>query len=224
MNNIPVYMATGGTASLVLKEIPHRGIAYVLLRTITDLRDLAEECTEFCRSCGAEQVFLSQGPEPLEGFPHAYDMLLLHVDRRILPPDPKLVTLVPMTPENDAIYQRTYNRCFSEVSGAATYDRSAIQRIYWEQQQAYLATDSNNTVIGMGEVHGDELAAVGILPEFRGKGWSKALTLALLHRCPGQDLCLTAASDNAPALGLYGSLGFRVREKVSMWYLSPCNS
>ena len=126
-----------------------------------------------------------------------------------------------MAPENDPVYQRVYNRCFVGVSHAMTYDRAQIRRIYQMDQRAFLACTSDGTPLGMGELHGSELAAVGLLPEFRGQGLSRDLTLALLRLCPGPELTLTVASDNAPALGLYDGLGFRVRETESRWWRVP---
>jgi len=218
MRNIPVFMAEGGTASLILREIPHRAIAYIRLLTVRDLPALAAECAAFCRGCGAETVLLTRGAEPLEGFPHAYDTLRLHVSKDTLPSPAVPCPLEPMTPDNDAIYQRVYNRCFEDVPGAATYDRAEIRRIYTQSQRAFLALDQAGDPCGMGELHGSELAAVGLLPEYRGKGLSRDLVLTLLSLCPGPEITLTAASNNVPALSLYDSLGFTVCGKVSMWY------
>lgn len=218
MRNIPVFMASGGTASLILKEIPHHSVAYIRLLTVRDLAALTAECAAFCRGCGAETVLVTQGADPLTGFDHAYDLLRLHVRKEVLPPPAAPVRLVPMTPDNDAIYQRVYNRCFADVPGAATYDRAEIRRIYDQSQKAFLALDETGVPCGMGELHENELAAVGLLPEFRGRGLSRDLTLTLLSLCPGPVIELTAASTNAPALALYDSLGFTVCGKVSMWY------
>ena len=218
MKNIPVFMTEGGTASLVLKEIPHRGEAYVLLRTVHDLPVLLEACAGFCRSCGAEQMFVSRGIDPLP-LPHAMDMLLLHADKARLPAPAAEVRLEPMVPDNDAIYQRIYNVCFQGVSNAATYEPADIRRIYREKQLAFLALTGSGIPFGMGELHGNELAAVGVLPEYRGQGRSRDLTLALLRHCQGPLVELTAASDNDAALGLYDSLGFTVAKKLSAWYV-----
>ena len=220
MKNIPVFLGQDGTASLVLKEIPHKGVGYVLLRTIQPGREagLIQECADFCRSCGADQVLVSQGPEPLSGLPHVCDMLLLQAELATLPVPSHPVELVPICPDNDAIYQRIYNVCFQDVTNAATYDRAEIARIYREQQQAFLALSTDGTPMGIGELHGNELAAIGLTPEYRGKGLSRALALTLLHRCPGPVLELTVASDNAPALALYDALGFRVHRRISAWY------
>jgi len=217
-------MSSGGTSSLILREIPHRGIAYVRLLTVREPDSLIRESVAFCRQCGAGQVYVTQGTEPLEGLPHTHDILRLQVEKEKLPPLNQPVNLLPMTPENDAIYQRIYNRCFSEVPGAATYDRAEIRRIYDLSQEGFLALDEMETPFGMGELHDSELAAVGILPEFRRQHLGKPLTLSLLLRCPGPILTLTAASVNEPALALYDSLGFRVCGLISRWYMAQEDS
>ena len=163
-------------------------------------------------------MLFTRGAEPLEGFQHAYDTLRFHVWKHTLPSSFSPYPLEPMTPENDAIYQRVYNRCFRNVPGAATYDRSEIRRIYAQAQQAYLALDSEGHPCGMGELHGSELAAVGLLPEYRGKGLSSDLTLTLLSLCPGPEITLTVSSINTAALSLYDRIGFTVCGKISMWY------
>ena len=222
MNNIPVFTAHGGTATLILREIPISGKAYVLLRTVLPgmEENLAAECASFCRMCGAEEIFASWADGDLPFLPPAYDIYLLHVSKSALP-EGKPVQLVPMTPENDAIYQRIYNRCFSHVSHAASYDRGQIARIYREHQRAFLALDAENRPYGIGELHGNELAAVAVLPKCRGTGTD--LTLALLRLCPGEDLKVTVASDNEAAMHLYEKLGFHMSGVESKWFqvLSP---
>ena len=218
MNNIPVFTGQGGTATLILREIPISEKAYVLLRTVLPGMEesLVSECASFCNMCGANQVFVSWTDGDLSFLPHAYDIYLLHVEKSALPSG-KPVRLVPMTQENDSIYQRIYNRCFFHVSHALSYDRGQIQRIYREHQSAFLALDQQGHPYGIGELHGDELAAVAVLPKYRGNGTD--LTLALLNRCDGDDLKVTVASDNAPAMRLYEKLGFHLKGIDSSWFL-----
>ena len=222
MNNIPVFTAQGGTATLILREIPISGKAYVLLRTVLpgQAENLAAECASFCRMCGAEEILASWADGDLPFLPPAYDIYLLHVSKSALPVG-KPVQLVPMTPENDAIYQRIYNRCFSHVSHALSYDRGQIARIYREHQRAFLALDAENRPYGIGELHGNELAAVAVLPKCRGTGTD--LALSLLQLCPGEDLKVTVASDNEAAMHLYEKLGFHMSGVESKWFqvLSP---
>lgn len=218
MNNIPVFTAQGGTATLILREIPISGKAYILLRTVLpgQAENLAAECASFCKMCGAEEIFASWEDGDLPFLAPAYDIYLLHVAKSALP-EGKPVHLVPMTPENDAIYQRIYNRCFSSVSHALSYDRGQIARIYREHQRAFLALDENERPYGIGELHGDELAAIAVLPKYRGRGMD--LAISLLHLCPGEDLHVTVASDNEAAMRLYEKLGFHLGGVESKWYV-----
>lgn len=219
MKNIPVFLAQSGTATLILREIPHRGTAYIVLRTVYpgQLLDLIGECAAFCRSCGAKDCLVSPGDtQETPNLPLAYAICRLHCLKERLPRPFTPFPLVPMTPDNDAIYQRIYNRCFSGVSHAMTYDRAQIERIRRCGQQAYLALAEDGTACGIGELHGSELAAVGLLPEYRGQG--TALTRTLLELCPGPELTLTVVSDNLPALCVYDRLGFTVTATESQWY------
>ena len=217
MNNIPVFTAQGGTATLILREIPVSQRAYILLRTVLPGMEeaLVTECASFCRMCGAEQIFASWEDGELPFLSPAYDIYLLHVAKSALP-EANPVTLTPMTPDNDAIYQRIYNRCFSPISHALSYDRGQIARIYREHQRAFLAPDENGKPYGIGELHGDELAAIAVLPKYRGRGTD--LAISLLKLCPGEDLHVTVASDNEAAIHLYEKLGFHLAGVESKWF------
>lgn len=216
MNNIPVFLSRGGTATLILREVPYSQKAYILLRTVAPegLPILVRECVDFCRTCGAGDCFFS-GEEDLSAYPHAYDILNLSLDLSELPEGP-VCPLTAVTPGNDQIYLSVYNRCFRSVSNAAFCDQAQLRRIYQEHQNAFLALEEDGTPWGMGLLAGSELSAIGVLPEFRGRG--EILARSLLRRCPGPAVTLTVASDNAPAMGLYEKLGFRVTGLVSHWY------
>ena len=217
MNNIPVFTVQSGAATLILREIPVSEKAYILLRTVLPGMEesLVSECASFCNMCGAKQVFASWEDGDLPFLSPAYDIYLLHVAKSALP-DGKPVTLTPMTPENDAIYQRIYNRCFYSVYHAASYDRGQIARIYREGQRAFLALYEKNRPYGIGELHGDELAAIAVLPKYRGRGTD--LAISLLRLCPGEDLHVTVASDNESAMRLYEKLGFHLMGIESKWF------
>lgn len=221
MNNIPVYFSKGGTATLILREIPYTSVAYVVARTVFpgSLADLIEDCGSFCRECGAKTCLISmEDGSEIPSLPHAYDIYSMAGHKASFPAPAFSFHLQPMTAENQSTYLDLYNRCFSGVSHALTYDHGQIQRILRTGQQAFIAYDQAGAPCGMGELHENELAAVGLLPEHRGKGLSLPLTLSLLAHCPGDRITLTVVSDNEAAIRLYESMDFRITAIESRWY------
>ena len=49
MKDFPVFTTEHGVASLVLKEIPYQGAAYITLRDSLEPELLLEDCLQFCR-------------------------------------------------------------------------------------------------------------------------------------------------------------------------------
>lgn len=221
MNNIPVYFSTGGTATLILREVSFTGTAYVVVRTVFPgaLPDLIEDCGNFCRECGAKACFISmaEGNE-IDQLPHSYDIYSMKGSKSLFPSTPAPFHLEPITEHNDKIYLDLYNRCFKGVTHALTYDYGQLQRIHRTGQKAFIAYNKTGCPCGMGELHDNELAAVGLLPEYRGEGLSLPLTLQLLSHCPGDTITLTVVSDNDAAIALYENLSFRITAIESRWY------
>lgn len=214
MKDIPIFTTPAGTATLILREIPYKKTAYVLVRSVLPggMRETLAACGGFCRQAGAEQVFASAG-EPLD-LPPAYDMLELSRPRAGLPmPDPP-VPLVPVGRDNVSDYQAAYNRLFTALPGAATCHGAEFSRLL-TPGIAYLAMPDGR-LAGIGEIDGCELRTVGVLPEYRGLG--RRLTLTLLHRLSGPDLFLRVSSANERALRLYEGLGFERRGVLTRWY------
>ena len=54
MKDIDLFTTEYGIASLILKEIPYKGEAYIRLRETQQPELLLQECVRFCRRCGAE--------------------------------------------------------------------------------------------------------------------------------------------------------------------------
>ena len=52
MKDIPMFTTEYGAASLILRELPYRGIAYVRLQATEQPEKLLEECIGFCRAFG----------------------------------------------------------------------------------------------------------------------------------------------------------------------------
>lgn len=215
MQNIPIFTAANGMASLVLREIPYSGTAYVMLRAVWNGKTeaLLEECGGFCRSAGAETVYASDGMNDLPA-DHAYDILRLYLCRQALPPLQRQVELVPVSAENGSAYLRIYNACFRTVPGAASYDRKDLKRLM-EQGTGFLAVDRGEFA-GVVELERDGIAGIAVLPTHKGLGYDLALTA--LHRLQADVLQLKVADTNIPALKLYRRLGFGEDTTVSRWW------
>lgn len=217
MQNIPVFTAANGLASLILREIPYSGRSYVMLRSVWNggVKALVEECAAFCRMAEAETVYVSQDCEELP-FPHAYDMVELSCRREDLPPLAEPVRLIPLTADRAEQWRAVYNGCFLPIAGAAAYDRREMNRLLKDKTAFWVEQDGMCAAIV--EQKTDGLAAIAVLPEFRGMGTAVALTA--LRQLHAPVLTVRTASTNGPALAMYGRLGFTQTKTVSRWWLA----
>lgn len=217
MQNIPIFTGVHGMATLILKEIPTSGLAYVLVRSVwqNSLAGLLAECRDFCRAAGAETVYGSWDCRDLPA-EHAYDVWELTLEWDKLPPPPEEVPLTPLTARNGQDYLSVYNRCFAKMPGHASYDRRDIQRLQGKDLAFLVYRDGVPAAVA--ELGDNKLEGLGVLPEFRGLGYSLALTV--LGRLPGPALTLRVVSTNARALALYRRIGFGGEKTVSrVWLL-----
>ena len=195
MKNIPVFTAVNGTASVILQEIPYSGKAYILIRSVwTTAAALLEECCQFCRMAGAEQVFTCE--------------------KAALPQPRRPVVLEPLTPENGGDYLAVYNRCFREVPGAATYGQRDLKRLY-DTDCAFLVRQ-DGVCAAVAEICEEGLEGIAVLPEFRGLGYD--LAAEVLQMVPSVTVRLKVASTNERAIALYERLGFVRETVVSRWW------
>ena len=216
MKDIPIFDTDTGVSTLVLKEIPYKQVAYVTVRSVQPdgLRAHLEECVRFCRMCGAERVYASDGKNDLPG-EHAYDMIMLTVQRSNLPPVTNPVELEQVTAANGEEYLSVYNECFRDLPGAASYGKKDLGRLI-DHGSGFL-TRKNGVCAGVAELENDELAGICVLPEFRGLGYDLALTA--LQRLEAPVVQLKTASTNEKALSLYRRLGFGNDTVISRWWL-----
>ena len=70
MKDFPVFTTDFGLASLILKEVPYRGVAFIHVREVQpgQFQPHLEECVSFCRMVGAERI-LAKGHEELHQYP-----------------------------------------------------------------------------------------------------------------------------------------------------------
>ena len=215
MKNIPLFTSAYGIATLILREIPWSGSAYVLVRSVWNdqAAALLEECCGFCRAVGAEQIFAAYDTEPLPA-EHAYDMWVMSRPKKGLPLPASEVILEPLSRENRDVYLRIYNQCFRQVPSAASYDQSSLEPLYGEDL-AWLAK-VDGAFAGVAEISKEGLEGIAVLPEYAGLGTD--LALSVLPMVPSTELQLKVASTNERAIRLYRRLGFVEKSVNKVWW------
>ncbi len=217
MKNIPLFTTSSGIATLILREIPWNGRAYVLVRSVWNgqAEALLQECGSFCRAAGAQEIYAACHGEdaPLPAEP-AYSIDTMHCQKKDLPKPSLTVELEPLTKENSQHYLDIYNCCFREVPSAASYDRKKLEPLYGEDL-AWLAR-KDGVYAAVAEISATGLEGIAVLPEFRGLGFALAATV--LQMIPRPVVELRVASNNDRAIALYRRLGFQKTGQRKQWY------
>lgn len=204
-----MFVTEYGAASLILREIPYRGIAYIRIQDTREPEKLIEECASFCRFSGAERIYAAGDPW-LERLPlHAaiWEM------RGKVPLRQELTkALWPVTEESAARFRELYNRRMREVDNAGTMEQKDEKRLA-EESGAYFVHDGG-ALLGLGIVKGERLEALASLTP--GTGETVLHTLASIN--PEAWLRLEAVSTNTRAIRLYEKNGFLKTRELSRWY------
>jgi hypothetical protein len=210
MRDFPVFNTEFGVASLVLKEIPYQGKAYVTLRSSLEPEKLLEECVSFCRICGAETVYATGECLP-DGYPLYTAMLCMRCGVDTLADTD--AALFPVQQKTLAQWRQIYNTKVKGVPAGAWMTEKDAQAML-EDGSGYFV-HRGDTLLGIGKVSGSEIQWVASLVP----GAGREVVCALAHAVIADVVELTVASTNTKALELYESLGFfRVREQ-SRWYV-----
>lgn len=198
-----------GIASLVMKEIPYKGIAYIILREVWDAEKLLKECVSFCKMCGAERIFAS-GHESLEEYPLYTTILEMRgeaaVDRE------NLKSLFPVTEETVAQWRAIYNEKMRSVDNAATMT-ARDEKWILSSGGAYFVHDSGE-LLGIGWLEDTTLLAVAAARSRAGK----TVINTLMSLIEGAQMSLEVASTNEKAIRLYEKMGFFKTKELRRWY------
>ena len=213
MKDIPVFTGAHGVATLVLRQIPWSGCAYVLVRSVwTDAAAFLQECLGFCRACGAKQVFASWELEELPA-EHAYDMLQMQMEKADLP-QAEPVAVQSVTKENAPAFLELFNRLFCPIPNAAAYTGQDLSRLTAEQT-GFLVYRAGHPA-ALAEISKQGLEAIAVVPQAKGLGYPLAATV--LQMVPSKTITLKVASTNEPALRLYARLGMEQTAVLSRWW------
>lgn len=208
MKDFPMFTTENGAASLILKEIPYRKEAYILLRDSRSPEALLQECADFCRACGAEKVYASGHP-----LVERYRLHTAMLEMRGIPDvcEDLIENLFPVTEDTVAKWREIYNEAFRNVHNAATQEAKDEKAIL--KGGAYFV-HHRGELLGIGWLQGDTVEAIASVKP----GMGKRVLHSLCSVCPGVPLRLEVASENHRAIALYEKAGFIKTRELSRWY------
>lgn len=209
MRDFPVFTTEYGVASLVLKEVPYRQVAYILIRSTEQPEELLKECVSFCRVCGAEAVFAT-GHRYLENFP--LQSILYEMRGETWVDQAKVESLWPVTEETVGRWRQVCNERMRSIDNAATQEARDEKQIL-ESGGAYFV-HRDGKLLGIGWIHNGELRVIASAEP----GAGERVMHTLMSLMPGQQLKLQVVSTNIRAIRLYEKLGFIKTAEISRWY------
>ena len=217
---------------VIQKEVPARGIGYLILRDCPEERlgEALGRGMEKLKKAGAKQVLATSLPdgEPLHPGPvgvwrltHVHDMVTMSCP---LGPDrPRTEDRLALRPVKKLQDEKTYlelaNRAFRNVPNARTYGPTDLKV---QNHRCGLALRGDQ-VVGAYELDLTEktprLDTLAIDPELWRQGLGRTLLFTVLDGLPRVPACdLTVSSVNLPAITLYESAGFVRTGVLSSWF------
>lgn len=209
MQNIPVFTTPSGVASLTLKEIPYKGIAYIRIQASAQPLQMVKECVDFCRSAGAKCIYAAGDPV-LEQYPLYTAIWRMECARACLPETD--AAIFPVQQKTVETWRDIYNIRMKHVPNSATMSILDAQDML-KKGDGYFV-HRGGTLLGIGKAGGGVIDAV--ISQVRGSG--RDVLLALCKALSEDKVCVEVASVNEPAVRLYESLGFIRTAEISKWY------
>ena len=206
MRDIPVFTTENGAASLILREIPYSGKAYIRLQASREAAVFIKECGDFCRMAGAKACFATG--ENLEDYP-VYTTVY-RMQGAVLEIREGEGAIFPVTEETLPRFLEIYNEKMAGVPLAAYLTKGEGVKLL---KNAYFV-HSGNTLLGIGVVEGNKISAIAACQ----KGAGRAVLAALCRAMGEEQAVLEVADNNLPALRLYERCGFVKTGVVDRWH------
>lgn len=210
MKDLPVFTTENGVASLTLREIHYRGIAYIKIQSSVTPDALIEECVQFCTMCGAERI-VATGHSALEKYPLRNAVIQRRRPLEGLPDTD--AALFPVQEQTLKQWLDIYNTGMKNVANAA-YMTEKDGKEMLQKGDGYFV-HRGDTLLGIGKASGEKIGAIVAVQ----KGAGADVVLALCHALTGETVMLEVASNNDRAVRLYDRLGFVPTAELSRWYL-----
>ena len=209
MRDFPVFTTDFGVATLVLKEVPYKEVAYIIIQSALQPEELLKECVSFCRAVGAEKIY-ARGHETVEQYPlHT----VIYEMRGEIPVREELVENIwPVTEETVGKWRELVNQRMREIDNSATLEQKDEQEIL-SKGGAYFVHRAGE-VLGIGWIVEDEVLLLAATQ----KGMGERVLHTLLSATRLEQLRLDVVSTNERAIRFYERLGLIKTGEKHRWY------
>ena len=208
MKDFPMFTTEFGIASLILREIPYRGEAFILIQDTQQPEELLAECISFCRICGAEKIY-ARGHEIVERYP--LHCIVYEMRGQAEVDEAKVESLWPVTEETVTRWRELMNEKMRPVDNSGTVEKKNEADIL--SGGAYFV-HREGELLGAGWLMGNELL---LLASFK-PGMGERVMHTMMSLIPGQEVKLDVVSTNGRAIRLYEKLGFICTGEHRRWY------
>lgn len=209
MRDFPVFTTENGVASLVLREIPYRGAAYITLQDTLSPKEFLAECVEFCKMAGAEKVYAT-GHKYLENYPVYTSVVKMQRPREGLPESD--AALFPVTEKTVEDWRSLYNDKMKAVPNASTMSREEGKQLLAKGGGYFV--HKNGELLGIGIAREDRIGAIASVKP----GAGETVLLTLCSALFSENIVLEVASNNERAIRLYERVGFLKTALLRTWY------
>lgn len=209
MRDLPMFTTENGVGSLVLKEIPYSGIAYITIYDSSFPIDFLQECVDFCRAVGAGKIYAS-GHTVLESYPFFTSVIQMSASVDIIPESD--ACLFPVTEKTVGRLREIYNDKMKNVDNASYMSENAAQELL-KRGDGYFV-HRNGSLLGIGIASGDRIDCLASVTP----GGGAEVISALCHGLMEERVMLDVASTNVKAVNLYERMGFIKTAEISRWY------
>ena len=209
MRDFPVFTTENGVGSLVLKEIPYRGVAYITIHDSSCPKEFLEECTEFCRIAGASRVY-ARGHEILRSYPLYTTVIQMSAAIDSIPRSD--ASWFPVTEKTLARWREIYNQKMMQVDNASYMSERDAEQMLKRGDGYFIHRDGN--LFGICMASDNHIACIASVTP----GGGREVVCALVHALMDDRVTLEVASTNHKAVRLYESLGFVPVSEVATWY------
>lgn len=209
MKDFPAFTTDNGVGSLILREVPYKKEAYLVVGDASSLLDFLKECGEFARAVGAEHFFVS-GKGDFSELPFYTEVVRMvgSFPEKYYP----ACCLFPVTAQTEKLWREYYNCHMKDIPTSCYLTEEQMHKMA-ESGECYFIHE-NKKLIGLGSFCDNEIQSlISLVP---GKGTEVLYTLADVIN--EETVTLTVASENKRAMSFYRKLGFLQTEVIASWY------